>query len=205
MDYTAAIAALKQHITDIGTDQRPGWLAEHWKGVHNVLKKTGFDQMRVGRIVAARDIAQLNTLIEELASGGGRKPERKGPRPMVTPEAVAALNAALHPAPVNGAPSAPPEPIRTLQRPDPAQKPVIPEDTLHSAMKAFKKRMKLTQLNEDSKLSNRALTGGSHTQVAAIQPPNNFPREVWDALADRGNLKRDSLGFYKFLKDWQAR
>lgn len=205
MDPSAAIASLKQHITDIETDQRPGWLVEHWKRVHGVLRKTGFDQMRVGRIVAARDMTALRALIDELASGGGRVQPKSPPKPMVTPEAVAALNAALAPAPA-------PTPAATQAPSPPASPPAesLPKvelsgETLHSAMKAFKKRLKLTQLNEDSKLSARALTGGSKTVVAAIQPPNQFPREVWEALADRGNLKRENHGFYKFVKDWEAR
>ena len=64
------------------------------------------------------------------------------------------------------------------------------EEELRKALKAFKKRMKLTQLDDDSKLGHSPLTGKRET-VVAIQPPTGFGREVWEELAEKGFLKRD--------------
>ncbi len=72
------------------------------------------------------------------------------------------------------------------------------EDELKKALKAFKKRVKLTQLDDDSKLGRSPLTG-SKTQVISIQPPSGFGREIWEELADKGFLKRDGGGFYALV------
>ena len=72
------------------------------------------------------------------------------------------------------------------------------EDELKKALKAFKKRVKLTQLNDDSRLGRNPLTGSRET-VVAIQPPAGFGREIWEELADAGYLKRDGGGFYAIV------
>jgi hypothetical protein len=69
------------------------------------------------------------------------------------------------------------------------------EEELRKAMKAFKKRMKLTQLDDDSRLGHSPLTG-ARSQVVSIQPPTGFGREIWEELADKGQLKRDGVGFF---------
>ena len=69
------------------------------------------------------------------------------------------------------------------------------DDELRKALKAFKKRHKLTQLEDDSKLGHSPLTG-SKSKVTAIQPPRGFGNEVWEELADKGVLSRDGGGFY---------
>jgi hypothetical protein len=69
------------------------------------------------------------------------------------------------------------------------------EEEMKKALKAFKKRMKLTQLDDDSRLGHSPLTG-ARSQVLSIQPPKGFGTEVWEQLADSGFLKRDGVGFY---------
>lgn len=70
------------------------------------------------------------------------------------------------------------------------------EDELKKALKAFKKRLKLTRLDDDSRIGHGPLTSGGKEQVVAIQPPAGFGREIWEELADKGFLKRDAVGFY---------
>ena len=72
------------------------------------------------------------------------------------------------------------------------------DEELRKALKAFKKRLKLTQLEEDSRLGRSPLTGAK-TQVLSIQPPTGFGREIWDELADKGCLTRDGGGFYALV------
>jgi len=72
------------------------------------------------------------------------------------------------------------------------------EEELKRALKAFKKRMKLTQLEEDSRLGRSPLTGAKST-IVSIQPPAGFGREVWEELADKGYLKRDGIGFFALV------
>ena len=69
------------------------------------------------------------------------------------------------------------------------------EEELKRALKAFRKRWKLTQLDEDSRLGHSPLTGSRNT-IVSIMPPAGFTREVWEELADKGILKRDVGGSY---------
>jgi hypothetical protein len=74
------------------------------------------------------------------------------------------------------------------------------DDELRKALKAFKKRMKMTQLDDDSKLGHSPLTGGNKARVVSIQPPSGFGREIWEELADKGFLKRDGIGFFELVE-----
>jgi hypothetical protein len=73
---------------------------------------------------------------------------------------------------------------------------------LKSAMKAFKKRLKLTALDDDSNLGRGPLSGGP-TGVFAIQPPSQFPREVWEELCRQGKLRDSGHGMYELAKGEQ--
>ena len=72
------------------------------------------------------------------------------------------------------------------------------EEELRKALKAFKKRLRLTQLEDDSKLGHSPLTG-ARSQVVAIQPPMGFGREIWQELVEKGYLKNDGGGFYQLV------
>jgi hypothetical protein len=74
------------------------------------------------------------------------------------------------------------------------------DEELKKALKAFKKRMKLTRLESDSKLGHGPLSGTGKEQVVAIQPPLGFGKEIWEELADKGFLKRDTVGFYELVE-----
>ena len=73
-----------------------------------------------------------------------------------------------------------------------------PEE-LKQAFKAFKKRLKMTQLDADSQLRGRALSSGS-TPIVAITPPNQFPQAVWDTLVKQGKLKYVGQGMYEVIQ-----
>ncbi|MBC8109345.1 MAG: hypothetical protein H7Z14_22365 [Anaerolineae bacterium] len=74
------------------------------------------------------------------------------------------------------------------------------DEELKKALKAFKKRLKLTQLEEDSKLGHSPLTG-SKSHILSIQAPNGFGREIWQELVDKGFLKSDGGGFYVLIPE----
>jgi hypothetical protein len=74
------------------------------------------------------------------------------------------------------------------------------EEDLKKALKAFKKRLKLTKLDEESKLGHSPLTGTGKTQIVAIQPPLGFGKEIWEELADKGFLRRDGIGFFELIE-----
>lgn len=73
---------------------------------------------------------------------------------------------------------------------------MVAEKDQLAALAAFKKRLKLTKLNDESKLAGRRLTSGQTSQIDAITPPTEFPAAVWEALAQAGKLKRFGGGFY---------
>lgn len=75
---------------------------------------------------------------------------------------------------------------------------------LKQAMKAFKKRLKLTRLDDESTLGGRRLSGGRSSGIVAIQPPNQYPREVWEKLVQEGKLRRAGAGLYELVQDPSA-
>jgi hypothetical protein len=75
----------------------------------------------------------------------------------------------------------------------------IPPEVLKNAMKAFKKRLKLTALDDDSRLGRGPFSGGA-TGVFAIRPPDQYPREVWEELHRQGKLRDSGHGLYALAK-----
>ncbi|MAC19663.1 MAG: hypothetical protein CMJ23_08350 [Phycisphaerae bacterium] len=75
--------------------------------------------------------------------------------------------------------------------------PEIPVEVLRDAMRAYRKRMKLTKLDQESKLARSPLSSGKDATFDAIIPPNQFPPEVWWALVANGELEATGEGFYK--------
>ncbi|MBN1347436.1 MAG: hypothetical protein JXQ73_32400 [Phycisphaerae bacterium] len=71
-----------------------------------------------------------------------------------------------------------------------------PEE-LRRAMKAFKKRLKLARLDDESRLGKGPLSGGAKGGIVAILPPPQYPRAVWDALVEQGKLRRAGHGLYE--------
>ena len=65
---------------------------------------------------------------------------------------------------------------------------------LRNALKAFKKRLKLTRLDDESKVGHGPMTGGGRSGVVAIPPPTRYPQEVWDELVRQGRLRRSGHG-----------
>lgn len=71
------------------------------------------------------------------------------------------------------------------------------KEDLKAAFKAFKKPLKLTRLEDESKLSRRPTTTGQGSGIFAISPPNQFPQAVWDELVRQGKLKKAGQGQYE--------
>mgnify|MGYP001246170375 CR=1 FL=1 len=73
----------------------------------------------------------------------------------------------------------------------------VPDDIKRQAMKAFRKRLKLTRLDHESRLGVGPLTGGKNASFDSILPPHEFPDVVWKALAAEGQLESTGRGFYQ--------
>jgi hypothetical protein len=73
-------------------------------------------------------------------------------------------------------------------------------EQLKAAFKAFKKRLKVTRLEAESKISGGPLSGGRRSTIVAILPPTDYPKEVWDALVKQGKLKSAGSGTYELVE-----
>ena len=71
---------------------------------------------------------------------------------------------------------------------------------LKLALKAFKKRLKLTRLDAESRIGVGPMSSGGNSGIVAIMPPDQYPRAVWDELVKQGKLKNGSHGMYSIVE-----
>lgn len=74
------------------------------------------------------------------------------------------------------------------------------KETLQRAIKAFKKRLKLARLDDESRLGRDPTSKGGRSGICAVQPPEQYPREVWEALAAAGRLRSLGQGLYELVE-----
>ena len=89
--------------------------------------------------------------------------------------------------------------ISELQDPPSAAAPVaeVPSaETCAAAFQAFRKRLSLAVLDEESKLGRNPLTKGAASSLAGIVPPGEWPDAVWQELVRQGKLKYIGHGCY---------
>lgn len=77
-----------------------------------------------------------------------------------------------------------------------APEPEVTQQEMNDAMRAFRKRIKMIRLDEESKLGGHGMTSGKRSGVTSIEPPREFPRRVWKALTRAGRLIDEGHGFY---------
>lgn len=68
---------------------------------------------------------------------------------------------------------------------------------LKRAMKAFRKRLKVTLLDAESSVAGGPMSAGRHSNIVGIVPPERYPREVWDELVRQKRLVDDGRGTYE--------
>lgn len=73
------------------------------------------------------------------------------------------------------------------------------KEELKLAMKAFRKRLRLTRLDEESQLGRGAMTSGGKSGIVAVAPPNQFPTAIWKELVNAGKLKYVGHGLYEMV------
>ena len=78
-----------------------------------------------------------------------------------------------------------------------SQAPPPSPQELKAALKAFKKRLKLTLLDDQSRIGVGPMSSGRPSGIVAITPPDQFPPAVWEELARQGKLKRSGNGLYE--------
>ncbi|MBN2217013.1 MAG: hypothetical protein JW719_06525 [Pirellulales bacterium] len=80
---------------------------------------------------------------------------------------------------------------------DAPQGPPIEPRELKAAMKAFRKRLKLTCLDDQSRIGVGPMSSGRKSGIVGITPPNQFPQAIWDELVRQGKLKYSGNGQYE--------
>ncbi len=68
---------------------------------------------------------------------------------------------------------------------------------LKKALKAFRKRLKLTRLDDESGLGHGPMSSGRGSGIVAIPPPIQYPQAVWDELVRQGKLRDTGHGLYE--------
>lgn len=71
------------------------------------------------------------------------------------------------------------------------------DEELKRAYKAFKKRLKLARLDDESGLS----MGSKKSSIAGITPPTGHPPGIWEELVAQGKLRREGAGTYSLAQE----
>jgi len=90
--------------------------------------------------------------------------------------------------------------IDQLRAPAAAAPDAPSEETCKRALHAFRKRLSVTVLDEESKLGRSPLTKGAGDSVAAVVPPREWPESVWEELVRQGKLRYIGHGLYELAK-----
>ena len=75
----------------------------------------------------------------------------------------------------------------------------LTKETVKRAMKAFRRRLKLTRLDDESRLGRDPLSKGEGSTITGINPPEQYPAEVWDELVERGRLRKLAPNCYEIV------
>lgn len=67
-------------------------------------------------------------------------------------------------------------------------------EVLKRAMKAYRKRFKLTVLEAESSIAGGPMSAGRRSTIVGITPPERYPRAVWDELVRQGRLLSSGRG-----------
>lgn len=195
---TAAIAA-----------HDPATAGPLWGAIHKLLLKAKADPAALAHVVATRDVRDLERMVrsltgESVAGAASAPTPGAGPSPhgTVPSEASGSSSSAVrsggsNPEAAGAVPTAAGDAPHAAHAPPAA----FPAELLESALRAFRKRLKLTRLDHESKLSVRPLTSGRKHDVDAIMPPREFPRGVWDALVSEGKLVHVGQGFFALAEE----
>ena len=76
----------------------------------------------------------------------------------------------------------------------------IPPEEVKKAYKAFKKRLKLARLDDESRLGRGAMSSGGKSGIQAVPAPNQYPKAVWDELVRQGKLRYVGQGLYEIAQ-----
>lgn len=199
---TIALQKLSEIVSDLYLAEG-GKANQLWKSAAASLTKLAPENdPRVAKVLKEKSVTGLAKLVGDL-SATAQTSARKGPAkkedeldPTVPPPDVAPLGGTRPTIPSTSQP--PLAASQSLSSSSSSSEPA--SEQLKSAMKAFRKRLKLTKLDEESKISNRAMTSGRQSAIVAIMAPREYPKSVWDELVKQGKLKDAGRGFYELAE-----
>ncbi|MBN2210531.1 MAG: hypothetical protein JW709_03970 [Sedimentisphaerales bacterium] len=74
---------------------------------------------------------------------------------------------------------------------------MLAPENLRRALKAFKKRLKLTRLDDESGLGHGSVDKSRGAGIVGVRPPDSYPQAVWDKLVELDKLRRAGGGLYQ--------
>lgn len=187
---TISLQKLGELVSDIAVCTDAKKLGDLWQRVHKALQKSPADQLKASRIVAERNLESLAKLIGELSN---MKPTDAPPRP---PVGMRTPLVPVKPAVPDATHAAGTEPVEAIAKAAPPG--TFTPELLAKALGAFKKRLKMNQLDEDSKLG-RSPMSSTKARVTAITPPREYPRAVWDELFAQGKIRPVGSGMFELV------
>ncbi len=187
---------LSQIVSDL-------WLAEAgtdttklWGKAQVALMRMGVDANRVAQVVGARNVEELAALVKEVDSQGAKSQANPGAQgeqgqSRDIPKAPGAI-------PVNDTRT-----VKQMQAEKAAEGGFdsLDRENLKHALKAFRKKLKNTRRDDESRLGSRYTTYGKTSKITAITPPNQYPAAVWEKLVEEGRLKKGGQGTYELPEE----
>jgi hypothetical protein len=67
-------------------------------------------------------------------------------------------------------------------------------EVLKRAMKAYRKRLKITVLDAESSIGGGPMSSGRQSMIVGVRPPERYPQSVWDELVRQGRLVYSGRG-----------
>jgi len=171
---------LSEIVSDLWLAADEKTRAKLWARVKTALLRVRVDESLVAKVVDQRDIESLAKLVTQVDAGSPPKQPPGGDQgraPSVSDGRT----------------------IGQMQREKAAEGGYdsLEEANLKRALRAFRKKLKIMRLDDESRLGNRCTTSGRKSNIAAITPPNQYPKPVWDKLVELGRLKRSGQGMFE--------
>jgi hypothetical protein len=73
-------------------------------------------------------------------------------------------------------------------------------EILKRAMKAFRKRLKLARLDDESTCGRNPLSAGGSSGITGVKAPEQVSQEVWDTLIAQGKLRDAGFGLLELVE-----
>ena len=73
----------------------------------------------------------------------------------------------------------------------------LTKETIKRAMKAYRKSLKVTRLDDESSLGGGDMSSGRQSSIVGIRPPERYPLQVWQELARQNRLVDAGYGTFE--------